>query len=114
MAILNYIKATRLPFVTVSVLPVIIMSSWIYYTQNLIHPGFSLLTILGILFVHLGANTLNDYFDWERSDRVNKNPSPFNGGSRRLLEGIIPRNHFLILSLFLFGLSFLILLFFYC
>ena len=51
--------------------------------------------MLGTVFVHLGANTINDYFDWDDSDRDNPYAGPFSGGSRHRMEGSVERRHFL-------------------
>jgi 1,4-dihydroxy-2-naphthoate octaprenyltransferase len=64
------------------------------------------LGVLGVFFLHLGANTLNDYFDWDMSDRINRFPTPFSGGSRSRLENILKRNHFLYMSVLFFLLAF--------
>jgi 1,4-dihydroxy-2-naphthoate octaprenyltransferase len=49
-----------------------------------------ILATLGVVLTHAGANVVNDYFDYRNgSDRVNKNKSPFNGGSPFLVDGTL-------------------------
>jgi 1,4-dihydroxy-2-naphthoate octaprenyltransferase len=40
------------------------------------------LTVLGVAALHLGANLINDYYDSFGSDPLNRNFTPFSGGSR--------------------------------
>ena len=82
----TYISATRLPFSSASVLPVIMVAVYIYRNDyNAFNIINTVLSIFGVLFLHLAANTLNDFFDWDESDEINSNASPFNGGSRYVL-----------------------------
>ncbi len=108
----NILLATRFPFISASVLPSIFTITWIWIYKNEFHLIYSILTILGIIFVHLLANTINDYFDWDASDKINEFSGPFSGGSRKKLENILSKNTFLILAFIFLLLSLLILLFF--
>lgn len=101
----SYIIGTRLPFVAASVLPAILGSVWCWAYGSGFSPLNALLGISGVLFLHLGANTLNDYFDWDESDRINRFPTPFSGGSRSRLERILTRTTFLYMSLIFFLLA---------
>jgi 1,4-dihydroxy-2-naphthoate polyprenyltransferase len=97
-----HIEATRLPFSTASILPAIIAIIWCWTYESQFSFFYSTIALLGVLFLHLGANTINDYFDWNKSDKINRFASEFSGGSRRTLLGVIPRKTFLILSIVLF------------
>jgi 1,4-dihydroxy-2-naphthoate polyprenyltransferase len=101
----SYITGTRLPFVTASVLPAILGAfwCWVYGEEFLLLP--SVTGILGVFFLHLGANTINDYFDWNESDRINRFPTPFSGGSRSRVEKILTRKSFLSMSVISFVLA---------
>ncbi|MFZ3138813.1 MAG: hypothetical protein WA126_15645 [Thermodesulfovibrionales bacterium] len=91
----SYIIGTRLPFVSASVLPAILGSVWSWVYGSEFHLLNALLGIFGVAFLHLGANTLNDYFDWDESDKINRFVTLFSGGSRSRLENILTRKTFL-------------------
>lgn len=91
--------AVRLPFVMASALPVILAIVWCAAVTRNFHPGYASLCIIGVMLIHIGANTINDYFDWNVSDAVNSNAGPFNGGSRSKIEGKVSRSFFLIIPL---------------
>jgi 1,4-dihydroxy-2-naphthoate octaprenyltransferase len=49
-----------------------------------------LLTLGGVLCVHLGANVANDYYDYVTgADNMNPEPTPFSGGSRVIQDGLV-------------------------
>ncbi len=101
---LVWLQATRLPFSTAS-----LTAAFVGLGAVAAHPAYSwthaLLATAGALFLHLSANTLNDWRDWNASDRVNPYAGPFNGGSRVRLEGRIRQGDFLILGLFFLALA---------
>jgi len=48
------------------------------------------LTLLGVVSIHAGTNVVNDYFDFRSgTDMINRNRSPFNGGSPFIVEGVL-------------------------
>jgi len=101
----SYVMGTRLPFVSASVFPAILGAVWCWtsgYEFLLIN---AVLGVLGVLFLHLGGNTINDYFDWDESDRINRFPTPFSGGSRSRTEHILTRRSFLYMSVIFFLLA---------
>jgi len=100
-----YLTATRIPFSTASVLPAVLGLIWCLKYNSQVSIYYSILATLGVWFLHLGANTLNDYFDWDKSDKVNRFANQFSGGSRRVLNGIIPKKIFFKLSLILFFMA---------
>lgn len=101
--------ATRFPFVIVSILPVFGAAAWLRSISHAIDPLWTFLAAIGVGAAHLGANTLNDFFDWDGSDRINPAAGPFNGGSRHLLEGRVPRSRFLLLSVICFIVAAIVL-----
>jgi 1,4-dihydroxy-2-naphthoate polyprenyltransferase len=111
----NYIAATRFPFSSASLLPGIFAGIWCWVFEPSFNLIFLILSFVGILFLHLGANTINDYFDWDNTDKINTNVSLFNGGSRSRLSTVFTKNTFLKLAVICFlgaiivgtGLSFL-------
>lgn len=49
-----------------------------------------LLALAGVLLLHMGTNVVNDYFDYRSgTDRINRNKTPFNGGSPFVVAGIL-------------------------
>jgi 1,4-dihydroxy-2-naphthoate octaprenyltransferase len=64
------------------------------------------LAMLGALFIHIGTNLSNDYFDhlWG-CDEVNPTPTPFSGGSRVIQERLIAPKKILYVSLAAFILG---------
>jgi len=108
----NWFMATRFPFLTVTIFPVL-ASMALLYRQGIALDGWGITGLLAAtIFGHLGANCLNDYADWNESDRINQKASPFNGGSRFLLGKVMKQSDFLYLSLFFFTLTAAIWVFF--
>lgn len=59
-----------------------------------------MLTVFGVLCVHLGANLANDYYDEITGcDRTNPEPTPFSGGSRVIQDGLIPARTILLVAI---------------
>lgn len=77
-----YLKALRLPFLTGSLLPVLVGAALAYWAEHTWNWPFLFLTVLGVAGLHLGANLLNDYYDSFGSDPLNLYFTPFSGGSR--------------------------------
>lgn len=77
-----YFRAARLPFLTGSLMPVVL--AWALAHWRGASAGFSyvLLTLLGVAGLHLGGNLLNDYYDSFGSDPINVRFTPYSGGSR--------------------------------
>lgn len=98
---LIWLAGTRLPFASAS-----LTAALVAVAAASGHPDFSWTTaamaMAGVLFLHLSANTFNDWVDWNATDRVNLQAGPFNGGSRVRLEGRIERRAF-----FVMGVAFL-------
>ena len=77
-----YLRALRLPFLTGSLLPVTAATTLAYLLDRTFSPGLFLFNALGVAALHLGANLINDYYDAFGSDPLNRNFTPFSGGSR--------------------------------
>lgn len=83
------IKAVRAPFLTASITPVLVGSSIVVANQGELSILYFLLTLIGVVCIQAGTNLANDYFDHKSgNDIINKNRSPFNGGSAALVEGL--------------------------
>ncbi len=108
-----YFIATRFPFITASVLPVFFCAAWMRHYHFAVQLPLVLLCAVGTVCVHLAANTLNDYYDWDHSDKDNLHASPFNGGSRRILGKVmLHRTFFFLAMIFLIGAAGILLLLF--
>ena len=82
--------ASRPRFLIASAAPVLVGSAVGYATAGAFQPLLFILALLAITALHAGANMANDYFDHlSGNDWVNKNPTPFSGGSRYIQQGIL-------------------------
>ncbi|HEY6585001.1 MAG TPA: 1,4-dihydroxy-2-naphthoate octaprenyltransferase [Gaiellaceae bacterium] len=93
-----FLRATRLPFLTATLVPVLLgiavagergdFSWWV-----------ALLTVIGGACIHLGLNVANDVFDTTSgADAANVNPTQFSGGSRVVHYGLISLRGITLLS----------------
>ena len=87
MGIFVYLRASRFPFLTGSLFPVAVATALAYLTEHTWNFRFFGLTALGVAALHLGANLINDYYDSFGSDPLNRNFTPFSGGSRVIQDG---------------------------
>jgi len=99
------IRALRLPFITASILPFIFGS--LIYRKNFDLPGF-LFGLLAVVFTHLSANLINDYYDSKSgADWLDKNFYGVFGGSKLIQENLLPEKFYLKGALFCAVISFL-------
>lgn len=79
----------RLPFLTASVIPVLVGVSFAWYETGVFYFGLFILSLIGSAAVHIGTNLLNEFVDYTSgNDAANKfHDLPFNGGSGVLQEG---------------------------
>lgn len=91
MDIKSFVIATRVPFVAASILPVLFTTAYVHEVG--IDYFLFIWIILTIFFLHLGANAMNDFIDWE-NDGMNEHGSQFNGGTRQFVEHAIKRQQF--------------------
>lgn len=81
----------RLPFLTASVIPVLLGGA-LAFSEGFFNPFLFFLTLLAGVFIHLGVNISNDYFDSKsgETDWVNREfIRPFSGGSRVIQLGLL-------------------------
>jgi 1,4-dihydroxy-2-naphthoate polyprenyltransferase len=84
-----FLRATRLPFLTATVVPVGLGIS-IAALHGQWHWWLAILTLIGGMAVHLGLNVANDVFDtMSGADQANVTPTQFSGGSRVILYGLL-------------------------
>jgi 1,4-dihydroxy-2-naphthoate octaprenyltransferase len=85
----RFFLATRLPFLTATIVPVFLGLAAAAYDRHF-SLGLAALTLLGAIAVHLGLNVTNDIFDTlSGADAVNFTPTKFSGGSRVLQYGLV-------------------------
>ncbi len=83
------LRATRLPFLTATVIPVL-LGILIAATHGLFDLSAAVLTVIGACFVQLGLNVANDVFDTvQGADDANVTPTQFSGGSRVIQYGLV-------------------------
>ena len=99
-----YIKALRAPFLTGSLIPVIIGAAY-GFTDKHFSLLLFLITVLGVAALHLAANLLNDYYDAKGSDPINVRLTPFSGGSRVIQNRQVAPWCVLSIALFFYVLS---------
>ncbi len=95
------VEAVRLPFLTGSLLPVLVVAAWAW------PPPWDglILCLLGVGSLHLGANLINDYYDAKGSDALNLRVTPFSGGSRVIQDGRMEPNTVFRLAMVFFGVG---------
>ena len=100
----------RAPFFTGVIVPVILGAAIAWHAGYSIHWGYFFLTLFGIIAIHAGANTINDYFDHKSgNDEVNKEfVRPFTGGSRTIQNQLITPQGMLKLSILLYSIGIVI------
>jgi 1,4-dihydroxy-2-naphthoate octaprenyltransferase len=94
-----FLRATRLPFLTATFVPVLLgiaVAAW----TNGFNWWVALLTLIGGACIHLGLNVANDVFDTTSgADAANVNPTQFSGGSRVVHYGLLSLRTIVLLSL---------------
>jgi 1,4-dihydroxy-2-naphthoate octaprenyltransferase len=99
------IRELRAEFLPASVMPVFLGAAIAHARTGAFDPLLFALTLAGVIFIHLGTNVANDYFDHRSgNDALNTQfVRPFTGGSRLIQEGLISPGAVLTLSLVLFA-----------
>jgi len=84
-----WLLQARTPFVTASIIPVLVGTSVGFAVTGSLNVVLFVLALAAIICLHLGANLTNEYFDHlSGNDRLNDNRNPFSGGSGLMLEGL--------------------------
>lgn len=85
-----WLKALRVPFLTATIVPVLLGSVIAWHTIDSFHWLYFFLVFIGVSFLHFGTNLANDYHDHKSgNDGVNETPTQFSGGSRVIQDGLI-------------------------
>ena len=96
-----WVRATRLPFVSVSVMGVIVGTAVAFYQFSFMNSWINfVLTFLGIAFFHISIDLLNDFSDHKSGlDEINIQQTPFSGGSRIIQNKLLTPNQVLLVAL---------------
>ena len=81
----------RSSFLTATIVSVILGASIAWMRNGIFNFGYFLFVLVGGAFLHIGANVVNDYFDYlSGNDDVNiEFVRPFSGGSRMIQLGLL-------------------------
>lgn len=109
-----WLRAIRAPgFFTVSVTPVLLATAMAWYDGFFSLKCF-ILTLIGSVAVHCGATTSNEYYDYlSGNDVINQVITPFSGGTRVIVDGVLPAKSILRAAILFFSTGILIGLYFY-
>jgi 1,4-dihydroxy-2-naphthoate polyprenyltransferase len=104
-----WLVITRAPFLTAILMPILFGAAWVAH-WGMVDPfpsGKFWLALLAGIFLHIAANTANDYFDWRSgTDRANNNYFlPYSGGSRSIELGLISERALFLVASISFALS---------
>ncbi|MFH1978345.1 MAG: prenyltransferase [Candidatus Aenigmatarchaeota archaeon] len=109
MSIKLWLIEMRAPFLTASIIPVFIGASYAFYSTGLFNLLLFILTLMGAIFLHLGTNLANEFYDFNNgTDKINKKRNPFSGGSGLLPAGQMNAGSVHGLSIVFFALASLI------
>lgn len=88
----------RAPFLTATIVPIFLGTAIAFYMTRSLNWTSFLLAFIGGIFLHAGANVINDYFDHlSQNDMLNKEfVRPFTGGSRLIQEQLLTPTEVLI------------------
>jgi 1,4-dihydroxy-2-naphthoate polyprenyltransferase len=96
------LRATRLPFLSATVLPVV-LGILIAAARGSFDLVAAVLTVTGAALAHLAVNVSNDVFDASLgADDANVSPTKFSGGSRVIQYGLVSRRRMAAVSAGLF------------
>jgi 1,4-dihydroxy-2-naphthoate octaprenyltransferase len=109
-----WLNELRAPFLTGTIVPIVLGTVIAWVRNSLFNPLFFVIALMGGICVHLGANVVNDYFDYKSgNDQINKEfVRPFTGGSRALPLGLLTPKEVLIGSIVLLALATVVGLYF--
>ena len=104
----RFFLATRLPFLTATIVPVFLGLAAAAYDRHF-SLGLAALTLLGAIAVHLGLNVANDIFDTLSGvDDVNFTPTKFSGGSRVLQYGLVSLRQMIVLAAIFYSVAIIV------
>lgn len=92
-----WLAEMRAPFLTAAIVPVILGTCVAWASSGIFLLDVFLLTLIAGIFIHIGSNIANDYYDHQSgTDDINVDfVRPFTGGSRMIQRGwMAPREVF--------------------
>lgn len=104
MSLKIYLLETRPQFLLLSPILVVLGMGMALYNGNFNTLNF-VLSIIGLLLLHISVNTLNDYSDFKTGIDLNVSRTPFSGGSGFLPSGALSASSVLKLGLVSFFLA---------
>lgn len=107
--IFAWLVITRAPFLTAIIVPILLGAAWVAH-QGLVKPfpaGLFWLMLFAGIFLHVAANTFNDYFDWRSGADTQNNDYflPYSGGSRSIELGLVNERTLLMVASLSLALS---------
>ncbi len=106
---LIWLKVSRANFIPVALFPFLLGSVFAWSFEDAFSWRLLILGLLGAFLTILGANLLNEYYDYKSgADGLNTSFNKFSGGSRVLPEGLLAPEKVLIAAIISFSLVFLI------
>ncbi|HNR94188.1 MAG TPA: prenyltransferase [Kiritimatiellia bacterium] len=82
-----FLKISRAPFLSAVLVPVLVGVAAAARDAGGVSPAKTALVVLTAALIHLGANLLNDWFDYKLgADKINPHRTPFSGGSADIAE----------------------------
>ncbi len=102
-----YLAEVRAPFFTGVIVPILLGGALAWRQTGEFSWGLFILTLVGGILIHAGANVSNDYFDHKSTnDDINKEfARPFTGGSRMIQNGLLTPKQVLIEALICYALG---------
>ncbi len=104
MPVKQYILETRPQFLILSLVLAILGTS-MALANGSFNIMWAILAFVGLLFLHISVNTLNDYFDYKSGIDLAANRTPFSGGSGVLPAGLLTPRAVLTLGLVALALA---------
>jgi 1,4-dihydroxy-2-naphthoate octaprenyltransferase len=107
MNIQAWLKEFRVLFLIFVALPVVLGAAVAYaYAPGTFSLFYAILAVVAMMSLHAGTVIVNDYFDFKSgTDVLNKERTPYSGGSGLLPAGMLSPTSVLIAGLLSFGLS---------
>jgi 1,4-dihydroxy-2-naphthoate octaprenyltransferase len=102
-----WLAEMRAPFLTAAIVPVILGTCVAWASSGIFLPNVFLLTLIAGVFIHVGSNIANDYYDHRSgTDDINVEfVRPFTGGSRMIQRGWMSPREVFVEAIFFFALG---------
>ncbi|MHA2056604.1 MAG: 1,4-dihydroxy-2-naphthoate octaprenyltransferase [Candidatus Thorarchaeota archaeon] len=102
-----WLSEMRAPFLTAAIVPVILGTCVAWASSGIFLLDVFLLTLIAGVFIHIGSNIANDYYDHQSgTDDINVDfVRPFTGGSRMIQRGWMSPREVFVEAVFFFILG---------